>query len=434
MPLGARFSPSTPPPQRGSRLRLPSPFCFRFLLFLFVFLGAGGGASLWFPETLHAAAIGGGGEVAAGGGTIGGLILFVSIALGASFLCSVLEAVLLSTTASHVELQVERGRRSGLIMRRLMSRENIDRSIAAILTLNTIAHTVGAAGAGAEAAAIFGSQYIGWIGAILTVLILVVSEIIPKTLGAVYWKPLNPFTAYATLGLVKILFPIVWLCQRLTDLLKPKSSGPMVTRSELEILARLGHEEGTIGAGESRMFQNLLNLDQEKVKEILTPRTVLFTLDGKRTAEEVVENESLSYSRIPLTSGTRDTIQSFVLRFEILAAVLEGRGSTPLEGLGRELQAIPDSLPVGEVLERFVTGGEHMFLVIDEFGGTAGIVTLEDAIESLLGVEITDESDLVEDLRALAKDRGKRIGRKVQRSRGSEPPKGSAEERGKDGG
>ncbi len=181
------------------------------------------------------------------------------------------------------------------------------------------------------------------------------------------------------------------------------------------------------------MFQNLLNLDQEKVKEILTPRTVLFTLDGKRTAEEVVENESLSYSRIPLTSGTRDTIQSFVLRFEILAAVLEGRGSTPLEGLGRELQAIPDSLPVGEVLERFVTGGEHMFLVIDEFGGTAGIVTLEDAIESLLGVEITDESDLVEDLRALAKDRGKRIGRRVQRSSGSEPPKGSAEERGKDG-
>ncbi|MGA1203605.1 MAG: CNNM domain-containing protein [Planctomycetota bacterium] len=335
------------------------------------------------------------------------------MALGASFLCSVLEAVLLSTSASYVEVQIEKGRRSARVMRRLIDRENIDRSIAAILTLNTIAHTVGAAGAGAQAAGLYGSEYIGLIGAVLTVLILVVSEIIPKTLGAVYWKGLNGFSAYATLGLVRILAPIVWACQLLTDLLKPKRSEPSITRSELEILARLGQEEGAIGAGESRVFRNLLRLDQVPVKEILTPRTVLFTLEEERTAAEVVENTSLSYSRIPIHDESHDDISRFVLRFDILEAVTDGRGETTLAELARPLRPIPETSSVAQLLERFVEKQEHMFLVVDEYGGTAGIVTLEDAIESLLGAEITDESDLVTDLRALAQERARRRGRWV---------------------
>ena len=346
-------------------------------------------------------------------GTVGGLVLFVSIALGVSFICSVLEAVLLSTTASHVEVQVQKGRKAGEVMRHLVARENIDRSIAAILTLNTIAHTVGAAGAGAQAAGLFGNQYIGLIGAVLTVLILVVSEIIPKTLGAVYWKGLNPFAAYTTLWLVRILLPIVWACQKLTDLLKPKSTEPIVTRSELEILARLGHEEGTLGKRESRVVRNLLRLDRVAVKEILTPRTVIFTLDESLTARQVADGPSLSYSRIPIHATSRDEIESFVLRFDILDAVTDGRADATLADLSRPLKTIPETMTVGRLLEEFVSAQEHIFLVVDEYGGTAGIVTLEDAIESLLGAEITDESDLVTDLRELAKERARRRGRLI---------------------
>ena len=347
-------------------------------------------------------------------GSVAGLVTFVSIALGASFLCSVLEAVLLSTTASHVELQIQKKRRSGQVMRRLMSHENIDRSIAAILTLNTIAHTVGAAGAGAQAAAIFGSQYIGLIGAVLTVLILVVSEIIPKTIGAVYWKGLNGFAAYTTLALVRILFPIVWACQRLTDVLKPKTNDPVVTRSELEIMARLGQKEGTIEPGESRVVQNLLRLDQVLVKEILTPRTVLFALEDSRTVQDVFENETVTFSRIPIYGKSRDEIDRFVLRFDLLTALASDQGERTLSEFERPLQTVPANCSVAQLLNEFVAKQTHMMIVVDEFGGTAGLVTLEDAIESLLGAEITDESDLVADLRELAKQRAQKRGKLIE--------------------
>ena len=341
-------------------------------------------------------------------GTLVGLIVFVTIALGASFLCSILEAVLLSTSASHVELEIKRGKRGGKVMRRLTSRENIDRSIAAILTLNTIAHTVGAAGAGAEAAGYFGKQYIGIIGAVLTILILVVSEIIPKTLGAVYWKPLMSFSAYTTSFLVKILFPIVWACQALTDLLKPKTNEPVVTRSELEILARLGQEEGTLDPRETQVVRNLLGLDRVQAKHIMTPRTVMFALPAETTASEALSGPPLVFSRIPLFDKTRDEISSFVLRFDLLEAVAAGKGDQQLSELARPIKTVPETVPVGQMLGEFVTSKEHIFLVIDEYGGTEGLVTLEDCIESLIGAEITDESDLVADMQEMARRRAQR--------------------------
>lgn len=345
---------------------------------------------------------------ATGAGSVLGLVVFVSVALGVSFLCSVLEAVLLSTSMSYLEFALQKGSRGAGLMRRLKEQEHIDSSISAILTLNTIAHTVGAAGAGAEAAAIFGSEWIGLIGVVLTLLILVVSEIIPKTIGAVYWKALVSPAAYTITLLVTVLYPIVWACQRLTDLLKPRTVEPTVTRAELEILARVGHKEGTIGARESHVFRNLLRLDRASVTDILTPRTVLFTLPASRTAREVVSSGPISFSRIPISDGDLDRISRFVLRFDVFEATTSGRGEVTLLELSRPLKTVPWTISVARLLDLFVTEQEQIFLVVDEYGGTLGIVTLEDAFESLLGAEITDESDLVTDMREMARRRAAR--------------------------
>lgn len=357
----------------------------------------------------------------AAAGTITGLVIYVSIALGLSFICSVLEAVLLSTTASHIEVHAARGSRSAQWMRELTSQERIDRSIAAILTLNTIAHTVGAAGAGAQAAAIFGSEWIGVIGAVLTLLILVVSEIIPKTLGAVYWRPLMGFTAGGVRFLSWALFPIVWASQLLTDLIKPKNAEPTITRSEIEILARLGQEEGTLLPRETRVVRNLLRLDRVLVRDVLTPRTVLFTLRPDTTVDEVVAAAGpIRFSRIPISPDDPDKITSYVLRYEILEAAAEGRGATRVEELARLLHGVPETTSVAQALSTMINEKQHLALVVDEYGGTEGIITMEDAIESLLGTEITDETDEVADLRALARERAKELTGEDEEEKGTE--------------
>ena len=341
---------------------------------------------------------------AAQAGSVIGLAIFVTIALGVSFLCSILEAVLLSTSASYLEVAIQQGSKAALKMRDQKDKEHIDRSISAILTLNTIAHTVGAAGAGAEAAAIFESVPIGVIGAVLTFLILVVSEIIPKTLGVVYWKLLMPASAYAISWLVIVLFPVVWSLQWLTELLKPKTEEPTVTRSELEIMARLGHEEGTIGEREKEVVHNVLRHIREKqATDILTPRTVLTALKASQTVGAVAQGPPLKFSRIPIFEGDHDQIAKFVLRHDIFEAAATGREQVALEEISRPLKTVPATISVAKLLEMFVNQREHIFLVVDEYGGTEGIVTLEDAIESLLGAEIIDESDPATDMQEMAR-------------------------------
>ncbi|NDJ84303.1 MAG: HlyC/CorC family transporter [Chloroflexi bacterium] len=340
-------------------------------------------------------------------GSVGGLIFYISIALGISFLCSVLEAVLLSTSLSHVELMASDGSRAGLLMRK--HKQDVELPISAILTLNTIAHTVGAAGAGAQAAAVFGSQWLGVISAVLTLLILVFSEIIPKTLGAVYWKQLMPFSAFTIQALVWLLFPVVWAFQKMTALMAPEEREPTVTRSELEILALVSTEEGALQEKESRILRNLLTLDGVQVQHIMTPRTVMFTFQKDVPVHEVMEKHSvLSYSRIPVYAESADDISSFVLRHDILKAAAEDRDQLKMREIARPMQSVPETLSVATVLEKFMTEQQHIYLVFDEYGGTAGIVTLEDAVESLLGAEITDESDRVADLRELARRRYQR--------------------------
>ena len=347
--------------------------------------------------------------LAAGSGTGGSgewsaLIFYVVIALGVSFLCSIWEAAMLSTPVSHIELLVEQGSKAGAIMQGL--RQNVEHPISAILTLNTIAHTVGAAGAGAEATAIFGSEFFGIISAVLTLLILVFSEIIPKTLGAVYAKPLTPFTAWSLRALLILFKPAVFAFEFVTRAMRPDEDAPTVTRSELQVMARISAEEGGIRERENRIVANLLELAEVQVETIMTPRTVMLTFQTDATIGDIMRaHPVLPFSRIPVYGESADDIRGYVLRHEIYKRAAADEHDVPLREIARQLQVVPETNSVAQVLDEFIAKQDHIFLVIDEYGGTAGLITLEDAVETLLGIEILDESDRVADLRALARRR-----------------------------
>jgi CBS domain containing-hemolysin-like protein len=341
------------------------------------------------------------------GGTWGGLILYISIAIGLSFLCSVLEAVLLSTSTSYVEMGLETNKTSARLMHK--HKDNVERPISAILTLNTIAHTIGATGAGVEAAGIFGNDATALIGAVLTLLILVFSEIIPKTLGATYWKLLNPFAAYAIQGLVLVLYPAVWVFEQMTKLMRPDDIEPTISRAEIETMARIGANEGALQEDESRVLRNLFHLEKVYVRDIMTPRTVVLALSHDMTVRDVIaKHTSLPYSRMPVYVDNMDDVLGFVLRHDIFMEATQKQGDTPIKSMTRDILVVPETGSVAQALAEFTQKKAHIALVIDEYGGTAGILTMEDAIETLLGIEITDESDAYEDLRKVAQERYER--------------------------
>ena len=343
----------------------------------------------------------------AGEGSLPALLLYILLALGVSFVCSLCEAVLFSASRSHIEIQVQAGRRAGRLLQQ--QKENVDRPITAILTLNTIAHTVGAAGAGAEATLLLGNELFGVVTVVLTLMILVFSEIIPKTIGAVYWKPLSLPVAWVIQGMIVIFYPFVTAFERLTGLLTPRQKSPTVTRPELEVLAGISRGEGALEQREHAILTNLLRLGAVQISDIMTPRTVMFALQEDMTVGEVIRLQRvLPYSRMPLFSQSTDDARSFVLRNDVLMAAARDEHDRRLREMARPLHPVPVSMSVATVLDEFTARGEHMFLAFDEYGGTAGIVTMEDAIESLIGVEITDESDLVADLRQLADQRFQR--------------------------
>ncbi len=339
-----------------------------------------------------------------GVGTIEGLLFYITLALSLSFLCSLLEAALLSTPASYIEAQAQTGSRVGVWMRN--QKQNVEDPITAILTLNTIAHTVGAAGAGAEAVGVFGQQYFFFITAMLTLLILAFSEILPKTLGAIYWKQLFGFTAYALRVMVLVLYPAVWAFRVLTNFITSDEKMPTVTRGELEAMAQISAVEGALEEKESRILRNLLHLSGVQVSDIMTPRTVMFRFQQDITVHTVIDrHRALPYSRIPIYDKNDDDIVGFVLRHDILTCAAEDRLDVKLRSLARPLHPVPETLSVTRVMDEFIARQEHIFLVFDEHGGTSGIITMEDALESLLGTEITDESDVVADMRQLAQQR-----------------------------
>ena len=341
-------------------------------------------------------------------GSVQGLLFYFTIAIAISFLCSLLEAALLSTPASYIETKIQMGNRSAKIMQE--HKQNIEGPITSILTLNTFAHTLGAAGAGAEAVAVFGSEWASLITIILTLLILILSEIIPKTVGAVYWKQLFPFAAYTIKLMVIILKPAVWAFNYLTRLIAPENNSPTISRQELEIMAKISATGGGLDKNESRIVSNLFRLSSVRVWDIMTPRTVMLAFPRDLTVEEILDNgqRSMPYSRIPIYNETSDNITGFVLRHDIFRAAANDEHDTPIHTLERPIHFVPETMTITKVLEEFVSRQQHIFVVFDEYGGTAGIITMEDAVESLLGIEITDESDVVADLRQLAQQRYER--------------------------
>ncbi len=330
------------------------------------------------------------------------LIFYVALALGVSFLCSIMEAVLLSVTPSYMAALEQEDNPMGEKLKTL--KEDIDRPLAAILSLNTIAHTVGAAGAGAQAAVVFGEAYIGVISAVLTLLILVFSEIIPKTLGAVYWRKMGPAITRILVPTIWLMWPLVKLSKIITRLLASDEERMPFSREEFTALAELGQEEGVFEEKESRILTNLFRFNSLRVKDVMTPRTVMFDLSEEKTIGEVVgEYDEFRFSRIPVYSENRDDVTGYVLKDEMLLRAAQEEHQVQLKELAREMLVVRDSLPLPDLLERLLDRLEHIALVVDEYGGVEGIVTMEDVVETLLGMEIVDEADSVEDMQALAR-------------------------------
>ncbi len=332
------------------------------------------------------------------------LIFYVSLALSVSFLCSIMEAVLLSVSPSFVAQSERQMPRIGVALKAF--KEDVDRPLAAILSLNTIAHTVGAAGAGAEATKLFGDAYVGVISGVLTLLILVLSEIIPKTLGAVYWRQLVPSVVRLLVPTIWLMWPLVWLAQGLTKILARGKKQVLVSREELAALADLGAQEGVVREEESRILANLFRFGEVRVEDIMTPRTVVLALPESQTVDEALaENPEIRFSRLPLFGKNRDDIEGFVLKGDLLLRAAEGRGVTPLAELRRPLDVVPETLSLRGLFERLMDRRAHIALAVDEYGGTSGIVTMEDLVETLLGLEIVDERDAVQDMQELARQK-----------------------------
>jgi len=330
------------------------------------------------------------------------LVFYVVLAIGVSFLCSVMEAVVLSVTPGYLASIREERPRTARRLRRF--KENIDEPLAAILSLNTIAHTGGAAGAGAQAAIVFGNAWLGLFSALLTLAILFLSEIIPKTIGAVYWKQLAPPVTRLLAWLMVPLMPLVWLSGFASRAISSRHNPVHVSRNEIRALADLGAQQGVLDKEESRVVEALLRFRTLTASRVMTPRIMIFALPTDDTVGEVVErHRPLRFSRIPVFRGSVDGLLGFVLKDEVLGLAAQGDPETPLSALRRELFFVPGTIRLTQLLDLFLSSREHIAAVIDEFGGTAGLVTLEDLVETLLDLEIVDEIDTVEDLRAAAR-------------------------------
>ncbi|MCG8419881.1 MAG: hemolysin family protein [Proteobacteria bacterium] len=332
------------------------------------------------------------------------LLLYLALALGFSFLCSLLEAVILSVQPAYVAALRDEQPAVAELLEGL--RNDIDRPLAAILILNTIAHTVGAAGVGAQAGVVFGSGALAIASAILTFLILVFSEIIPKTLGANYWRTLAPISARILVWLIFALYPLVVLSRALSALLTRDEQEPTVSRAELKGLVDVVASEGITDETESRVMRNLLRFQSLAARDIMTPRNVLVAFPRDSTvAEAIADARASAFSRYPIFAGTIDEITGYVLKDDLLLWAARDRTDVQLSELSRELLTMPEQASLSALLDAMLHGKEHIVLLHEDLGGTAGIATLEDVVETLLGLEIVDETDQTVDMRQLARER-----------------------------
>ena len=336
------------------------------------------------------------------------LLFYLFLAVGVSFICSILEAVLLSTTFSYIDTLVKNGVKGGKNLKKIKT--NMETSIGSILTLNTIANTFGAAGVGAEALALFGDEYIMFFSMGLTLLILYVSEIVPKTLGARYWKTLAVPSSYIIRVLIIITYPLNFLAGRITKLISKDKIQDEVSRDEILTVISHGKDVGVLSEKEANIVKNLLHLRDIKVKDVLTPRKVVFALDKDLTIDEVLNSEEAlkglkQFSRIPVCSKSKDYIEGIVFSQTIFEEHSEDNEAKKLSEIAKPVFEINENINLSKTLDLFIQRKEHLFIVKDGYSQTAGVVTLEDVIETLLGQEIMDELDTIEDMQKYAKKR-----------------------------
>lgn len=331
------------------------------------------------------------------------LVVYILSALCLSFLCSMLEAVLLSITPAFVAQVEQEGGSIGPHLKDMKAR--IDRPLAAILSFNTVSHTVGAAGAGGQAQSIWGSEALTVVSVIMTLLILIVAEIIPKTIGARYWRQLTPFTVYTLRFLIAIQLPLIWLSEKIGHVIKPADEeGDHVSRDELAALAQLGESQGVFDERESSILRNLLSMAELSTRDVMTPRTVMFALPATVTVREFVERrDAMQFSRVPVYGTNVDDIRGYVLKSDVYLRAAKDDLDKTLSELARPHMVVPESLPVPELFERMLDRREHIAIVVDEYGGVDGVVTMEDVLETLLGMQIVDEADRVKSLREMAR-------------------------------
>lgn len=331
------------------------------------------------------------------------LIVFVSMALVISFLCSVAETVLLSITPSYIEGLRDKNPEQAKQLK-LLRQEQIDRSLAAILTMNTVAHTVGAIEAGAQSAVVFGSTWVGLFSGGMTLMILFLSEIIPKTLGAIYWRKLVRVTQLFIRTLIVMLYPLVRASEGVTKLITRGKSIHQFSRDEFLAMVGFGHKVGEIDEHESKIIKNLFRLRSLKVTAIMTPRVVITALSQDMLATEAQQLlRHCPFSRLPLYGENIDDITGFALKDKIMLYKSSDREELTLASFKRKLHAVPDSMLLPKLLDFFLNNRQQLAIIVDEYGGVKGLVTLEDVIETLLGMDIIDETDNVADMQALAR-------------------------------
>ena len=331
------------------------------------------------------------------------LILFFVLSVGVSFICSVLESVLLSINMSYVSVLEKERPSVGKLLR--VQKENINKSIAGILILNTIANTLGAAAVGAQASIVFGNDAVVIVSVVLTFAILFLSEIIPKTIGAMYWKSLAPIASQFIRIFIWLTYPIILTTLAVTNKIgKGAADANTLTKEELLQSMLQGEDDGVIDEKESDVIENILNLDNIKVSEVLTPRSVVFALDEEMSVREVVDTQEaiFKFSRIPVYNKSIEDVTGLILTKKLFKQALKD-DSVRIKDIKNEMFTINENIPVSKALDLFISKKEHMFLVMDNYDQTDGIITLEDCVETILGVEIMDESDTTEDMRELAK-------------------------------
>ena len=349
------------------------------------------------------------------------LALLLVGTLGFSFLCSILEAVILSVTPSYVVAITKRRPRIGHRLARF--KRDAERPLAAILALNTIANTAGATGVGAQAQVLFGSTSVGIVSALLTLLVLFLSEIIPKTIGATYWRVLAPPATRITQWLIYGMFPFVWAGGLLRRVLQRGQRPARVSADELHAIADLGRQEGVVQDSESRVLRNVIRFGSLRVREIMTPRTVVVAFAEQTTVQEVLaERQGLRFSRIPVYADNIDAVTGYVLKSDLLLSAAQGLSDRRLAELKRDISLVPDTQPLRDLFTRFLDRREHIAALVDQYGGMAGIVTMEDVVESLLGSEIVDESDVEIDMQKLARRRWERRAREMGMTDITAPP------------